>query len=149
MRALYYDTPERVAALGSELAEWRGTRFFPRAGQRGRRADCIRFAVAVHQATGAIARPVVWPLYSVRQWPGAYDAIVSRYLAQGNWEVIDGASCTFAAGDVPIARLDDGSIHTGVIESARVAWHCFPHTGVTQCHPSGNHVIAVLRAYEH
>ncbi len=144
---LYYASEERRAALSAELSGWRGTRFWPRVARKGERADCIRFSVSVHQATGAFRQAVEWPRYSARKWPGALEAIVAGYLFQGNWETL--APARVAAGDVVIARLDDGSIHAGVVESPRVAWHCFPGSGVTVCHPSNHHLVAILRAYEH
>lgn len=148
MTKLYFSDPDRLNALRAELAGWKGTRFWPRTAIKGVRADCIRFAVAVHQACGSIVRPVEWPRYSVRQWPGAYEAIVSRYLAQGNWK-IETVPRRVMPGDVAIARLGDGSIHTGIIEDQTRAWHCFPGIGIAECHPANHHTVAIIRAYEH
>lgn len=163
MRTLYYSNENRKLALSGELAGWRGTRFWPRVAVKGGRADCIRFCEAVHRGCGAISHPVDWPRYSVRKWPGAMEAIASGYVSLGNWRMYPrvgqlllapdepggSMSVVYLPGDVMIARLPDGSIHTGVVESAVRAWHCFPGVGVTTCHPANHHTVAIIRAYEH
>jgi cell wall-associated NlpC family hydrolase len=59
----FFRTPERIAALIQEAAEWEGTPFFDGIGRRAKKgtaADCVSWIAAALQRVGAIGA-VPWP----------------------------------------------------------------------------------------
>lgn len=72
MKTPFYGTPERQAAFLAEAWSWLGTPFRENSAVKGPEGgvDCVRFAMAVHEACGAVAgaKIEVMPVEWIRGW---------------------------------------------------------------------------------
>jgi len=60
----YFQNKDRQSALYAAAQSWLGTPFFPAAQSRGHGVDCVRYAAALMEATGALTN-FTFPVYTL------------------------------------------------------------------------------------
>jgi hypothetical protein len=140
-----------VEALQIELERWRGTPFFPRTAMPGIGADCVRFALGVHQSLGVIG-PAVWPRYPIKGGSELLSIIDGRLLAETCLRCVFRRAESRFGDFVPMPGdvwLADRPVHLAISGIDGLIWHCLYPEGVHASIISAalhERVVAVYRA---
>ncbi|WOO43170.1 NlpC/P60 family protein [Rubellicoccus peritrichatus] len=128
----YFNNPERIEALHSECESWLGTRFAQGLSEKGEGVDCVRFVIAVLNASGVpVSQLGTLPAYSVHEGRHSEHTALLRWLAEDDnakqhLEHVE----DIQAGDLLACKIRRGANHLGIAHDKKTMWHCDMRSGV-------------------
>lgn len=151
----------REQLLLAELREWKGTRFWARAGARAEKgigADCVSFVERVLVNTGAI-QPIRWPEYVISgggermrelvfQVMNVIPEMQTVWKSEGEFEL----RSRVMPGDILFRSIRNDHHHLAIYAGNNTLWHCVRRGGVGTANLHDAFAIqdlqAIYRVYE-